>query len=128
MGSVIRIKTVPLQCTSSVISSYSPYTVHIRCLLRCNLLCVHHGSTPRTVQNRCHNVLNSLLPPDESYTLSLSPIHPNPLFLLYIIVLTYGILLCIISIINSVSAKFWFSITVIYGSRGGFILPPDGSR
>ena len=99
MGSVIRIKTVPLLCTSSVISSYSPYTVHIRCLLRCNLLCVHHGSTPRTVQNRCHNVFNSLLPPDESYTLSLSPIHPNPLFLLYIIVLTPDRLLCIILVL-----------------------------
>ena len=124
MGSVIRIKTVPLQCIRSVISSYSPYTVHIRC----NLLCIHHGSTPRTVQNRCHKRIDSLLPPDESYTLSLSPIHPNPLFLLYIIVLTPDRLLCIISIINSASAKFWFSITVIYGSQTGFVLPPDGSR
>lgn len=128
MGSVIRIKTVPLQCIRSVISSYSPYTVHIRCLLRCNLLCIHHGSTPYTVQYRCHKRIDSLLPPDESYTLPLSPIHPNPLFLLYIIVLTPDRLLCIISIINSASAKFYCLLRLIYGSQTGFVLPPDGSR
>ena len=128
MGSVIRIKTVPLLCISTVISSYSPYTVHIRCLLLCNLHHILHGSTPCTVQNRCHKRINSLLPPDESYTLSLSPIHPKLLILLHIKFLTLGILLCIISIINSVSAKFWYSHTVHYGSRGGFVLPPDESR